>query len=124
MPIHFYPFEEDLKKDVNITLDQKIEILRQAAERYKAVVADPAHVQKQVSVPADLKISYNWDGLAAVLREVRQMSEGTANEKRLKEERILKLAEVYEVLCGAKMQKLEAVRLALVNEAHHLRGAT
>lgn len=124
MTIHFYPYEEDLKKEVNTPLDEKIEILLEAAERYKAVVTDPTAVQSQGSVPADLKIAYNWDGLAGVLREVRQMTEGTPNDKRLKGERLMKLAEVYAVLRGAKMQKLEAVRLALVNEANHLRGTT
>jgi hypothetical protein len=71
-----------------------------------------------------LKVSYNWDGLAQVLREVQQMTEANPADKRLKSERLLKLAEVYEVLRAAKMQKLEAVRLALVNEATQLRGST
>ena len=128
MPINFYPYEEDLKKDVNMSLEEKIEILLEAAERFKALVTDPANSQtadnKTGSIPSDIKAAYNWDGLAQVLREVRQMSEANANDKRMKGERLLKLAEVYEVLRAAKMQKLEAVRLALVNEANQLRGAT
>ncbi len=120
MPINFYPYEEDLKKDVNTPLDDKIEILLEAAERYKALVTDPSNTavteSKQGTVPADLKYAYNWDGLAGVLREVRQLTEANPNEKRIKGERLLKLAEVYEVLRAAKMQKLEAVRLALVSE--------
>lgn len=126
MPISFYPYEEDLKKDINSSIDDKIELLLEAAERYKAVVMDVkkavAAENKQGSIPGDLKVAYNWDGLAQVLREVRQMNEGSSNDKRLKSERLMKLAEVYEVLRAAKMQKLEAVRLALVNEANQLRG--
>jgi len=127
MPINFYPYEDDLKKDANSTLDEKIEILLEAAERYKAIVSDAANAMvaesKLGAVPADLKTAYNWDGLAQVLREVRQMNEANPNDKRLKGERLLKLAEVYEVLRSAKMQKLEAVRLALVNEANQIRGS-
>jgi hypothetical protein len=37
---------------------------------------------------------------------------------------LAKLAEVYEVLRGAKMPKLEAVRLALINEANQLKSAS
>lgn len=129
MPITFYPYEEDLKKDVSSSLDDKIEILLEGAERYKAIVMDVAHMPPPVegkmgAVPGNLKVAYNWDGLAQVLREVRQMTEASANDKRIKGERLLKLAEIYEVLRAAKMQKLEAVRLALVNEANQLRGAT
>lgn len=128
MPINFYPYEDDLKKDINTSLDEKIELLLEAAERFKAVMTDPANTavvdSKHRAVPADLKVAYNWDGLAQVLREVRQMPESSPGDKRVKGERLLKLAEVYEVLRAAKMQKLEAVRLALVNEANHIRGAT
>jgi len=128
MPITFYPYEEDLKKDVNMPLEDKIEILLEAAERYKASVMDvanaPATNGKQGAVPADLKVAYNWDGIAQVLREVRELNEANPNDKRIKAERLMKLSEVYEVLRAAKMQKLEAVRLALVNEANRLRGST
>jgi hypothetical protein len=128
MPINFYPYEDDLKKDTNSTLDEKIEILLEGAERFKAIVMDAANAvvpdSKLGSIPADIKVAYNWDGLAQILREVRQMGEGSPNDKRIKSERLLKLAEVYEVLRSAKMQKLEAVRLALVNEANQLRGTT
>lgn len=117
MTIQFYP-----QDDVNVALDEKLEILLEAAERYKAIATDPAQPVSQNTIPADLKIAYNWDSLAGVLREVRQMTELVANEKQLKGERLMKLAEIYEVLRGAKMQKLEAVRLALVHEANQLRG--
>src|SRR5690348_2984308 len=109
MPISFYPYEEDLRKEVNMPVEEKIEILLEAAERYKGVVLDVSQVavtnSKSGTVPADVKVSYNWDGLAQVLREVRQMNEATPNDKRMKGERLLKLAEVYEVLRAAKMQK-------------------
>lgn len=107
-------------------MDEKIEILLEAAERYKAYVLDPANANKATSLPnpAKLKISYNWDGIASVLREVRESPEGSANDKRVKADRLLKLAEIYEVLRAAKMQKLESVRLTLVSEANHLRGGS
>lgn len=126
MPISFYPYEDDIKKGLNASLDEKIEILLEAAERFKAYVLDPANASKggHHEMPAGIKASYNWDGLASVLREVREMQEGNPNDKRIKAERLLKLAEVYEVLRAAKMQKLEAVRLALVNEANQLRGGS
>lgn len=125
MSLVFYPYEDDLKKGINMSVDEKIEVLLESAERYKAYVLDPANSSKnnlQRPTPADLKVSYNWDGLARVLREVREMHESSANDKRSKAERLLKLVEVYEVLRAAKMQKLEAVRLALVNEANQLRS--
>ncbi len=37
---------------------------------------------------------------------------------------LTKHADVYEVLRGAKMSKLEAVRLALISEAAQLKGGT
>lgn len=123
MSIEFYP-EEDLKKDLSASLEKKIEILLKSAKRYKAIVLDPNQGVSPSSVPAELKIAYNWDGIAYVLREVRQMTEETPDDKRRKGEYLMKLAEVYEVLRGAKMQKLEAVRLALANEANQLRGGT
>ncbi len=126
MPINFYPYEEDLRKEVNMPIEEKIEILLESAQRYKAIILDVSQTtmatSKQGAVPSDLKVSYNWDGLAQVLREVRQMNEATPNDKRVKGEHLMKLAEVYEVLRAAKMQKLEAVRVALVNEATHLKG--
>ncbi|HVY53437.1 MAG TPA: hypothetical protein VHA13_02845 [Gammaproteobacteria bacterium] len=120
MPLTFYPYEDDLKKNNNTNLDEKIEILLEAAERYKAIVLDAPVANK--TNPSEIKVAYNWDGLASILREVREAHEGGQNDKRIKLERLLKLAEVYEVLRAAKMQKLEAVRLALVNEANRLRS--
>jgi hypothetical protein len=129
MPIIFYPYEDDLKKSINSTIAEKIEILLEAAERFKAYMLDPANaasskVSAHHAAPSEIKIAYNWDGLASVLRDVREMPEGNATDKRLKADHLLKLAEVYEVLRAAKMQKLEAVRLALVTEANQLRGGS
>ena len=42
--------------------------------------------------------------------------------KLAKADHLKKLAEVYEVLRAARMPKLEAVRLALMNESMQLRG--
>lgn len=123
MPITFYPYEDDLKKSTSTTLGEKIEILLEAAERYKAIILDIKEVVHR-NTPAEIKVSYNWDGLAQVLREVRELPEGNPNDKRVKGECLLKLAEIYEVLRAAKMQKLETVRLAIVNEANQLRSGT
>jgi len=128
MPIIFYPYEDDLKKGLNTPLSEKIELLLEAAERYKAAVMDTSNAptlggENKRSTPADIKISYNWEGIAQILREVRALPEANAADKKAKQEHLLKMAEVYEVLRGAKMQKLEAVRLALINEANHLRGS-
>jgi hypothetical protein len=122
MPITFYPYEDDLKKSTSTTVDEKIEILLEAAERYKAIILDTKTTTSQRVTPAEIKVAYNWDGLAQVLREVRGLPEANPNDKRVKGEFLLKLAEVYEVLRAAKMQKLEAVRLAIINEVNHLRS--
>lgn len=124
MTITFYPPEEDIKKNISASLETKIDVLLEAAKRYRAAVNEPVRTHPQSAVPADLRVSYNWDCLAAILREVRELSEANPNDKQLKEGYLLRLAQVYEVLRASKMQKLEAVRLALVAEANQLRGPT
>lgn len=122
MPITFYPHPDDAQQG---TLIERIEVLMEAAERYKAVVLDAANQETQAmkpSVPRDLSFAYNWDEIAQVLREVREMPEGSKIDKIEKAKTLNKLAEVYEVLRGAKMSKLEAVRLALISEANQLSG--
>lgn len=131
MTLMFYPHSDDALKG---TLDERIEVLLHAAERYKAAVldqktgaeAEAAEAAKatRISVPRELEHSYNWDDVATVLRQTRELPEATREEKTIKSNMLTKLAEVYEVLRGAKMSKLEAVRLALVNEAKQLRGGS
>lgn len=124
MTLTFYPHSDDAQKG---SLDERIEILMEAAERYKAVVLDvtahpePTNENKRM-VPREQKAAYNWEEISRVLREIRELPEGDKTDKVKKGNLLAKLAEVYEVLRAAKMSKLEAVRLALISEANHLRG--
>ena len=126
MTLNFYPHEDDLAKGAAMKVEEKIEILLEAAERYKAYVLDPAHVSNKAGSvhpkPLDITVSFNWDGLAGVLREVRELPEAAVKDKQRKHNCLQKLAEVYEILRAAKMQKLESVRLVLVSEANQLQG--
>jgi hypothetical protein len=126
MPLTFYPHTDDTQKG---TLLERIDVMMEAAERYKAIVLDvasPAAVEaanKRLMIPRDQHAAFNWEEIARILREVRELSESTKSDKLKKSELLMKLSEVYETLRGAKMAKLEAVRLALVSEATQLRGA-
>lgn len=124
MPITFYPYSEDLQSG---SPKQRLETLMEAAERYKAAVLDAASKNADLaadpqkrSSPGELTHAYNWQELAKILRELRELPEVNQSSRLTKAELINKLAEVYEVLRGAKMPKLEAVRLALINEAKQL----
>jgi hypothetical protein len=123
MPLIFYPHHDDTHKG---TLRERIEVLMEAAERYKAsiteIAAQPIQTDgasKRLS-PRDLTIAFNWEEIAKVLHEIRNMPEVSKNERMMKGELLNKLAEVYEVLRAARMSKLEAVRLALISEANQL----
>jgi hypothetical protein len=125
MPITFYPYEEDLGSR---PLATKLEILMLAAERYKAIVqetnikvTESSTSPTKLMSPRELAHAYNWQELAKVLRELREAPEQNQANRLTKAEHLMKLAEIYEVLRGAKMPKLEAVRLALVNEANQLK---
>jgi hypothetical protein len=123
----FFPHQEDLS---NSTMADKLEILLESAQRYKAVVLDIAAKivdsglpdNKIRSTPREIDHVFNWDEIAKLLSELRNLPEGTPLAKSKKSEQLMRLAEIYEVLRAAKMPKLEAVRLALVNEASHLKG--
>lgn len=129
MAIIFYPYSEDLEVG---TQQEKIEVLLEAAQRYKAAVLDSTTAKPQEAnaaekkrlTPRDLAVAFNWDELAKLFREIREAPEASPPTKNSKAAALTKLAEVYEVLRGAKMPKLEAVRLALVNEANQLRGGS
>jgi hypothetical protein len=127
MALTFYPHTDDAQKG---SLEERIDILMEAADRYKAVVLDvstkaevimEAGVQKRM-VPRDLQVAYNWEEIARILREIRELPEMNKADKLKKGNLLFKLSEVYEVLRAAKMAKLEAVRLALMGEATQLRG--
>lgn len=124
MAITFYP---PLGEFESSALPQKLEVLLDSAQNYKAIILDL--VAKGVDLPAtgkrisprDLTHAYNWEEIAKALTEIRELSESTAANKLQKADYLSKLAEIYEVLRSAKMPKLEAVRIALMNEAAQLR---
>jgi hypothetical protein len=127
MALIFYP---NIDEPLRGTPADKVELLMEAAERYKAIVLDekshlnePSHAEENKrSVPREISAAYNWTEAARVMREIRELSEASPADKIKKAELLTRLAEVYEVLRAAKMSKLEAVRLALINEAKQLRG--
>lgn len=127
MPMTFYPHQDELESS---TIDQKLEVLMESAERYKAVVLDVTKnpevvtqetTAKKRTTPRDVVHAFNWEEIAKTLRQVRELPESSPSAKAAKADRLTKLAAIYEVLRGAKMSKLEAVRLALMNEANQLR---
>lgn len=123
MALTFYPHTDDAQKG---SLEERIELLTEAAERFKAIILDiglKVEVQEgKRAVPRDLNAAYNWEEIARILREIRELPELNKADKLKKGTLLTKLAEVYEVLRGAKMSKLEAVRLALIGEANQLLG--
>ncbi len=125
MAITFYPHDDDVSSSHT---PEKIEILQEAAQRYKAhvldVVPNSSEIEnKKRSTPRDIVVAYNWDELAKLLRTIREMPEITQANKLQKADYLTKIAEIYESLRGAKMPKLEAVRLALINEVKQLRSS-
>jgi len=124
MALTFYPHTDEL---IIGTLDERIGTLMEAAERYKAVILDEAAKAVNTprdpakrSVPRELIAAYNWEEIATLLKEIRDLPEIDKNDKLTKGRLLAKLAEIYEVLRAAKMPKLEAVRLALVNESKQM----
>ena len=99
----------------------------EAAERYRGAVLDSAaqaaKSQKRM-VPREMPVAFNWQEIAKALRQIREMPEGSGSAKLTKIECLTRLADIYEVLRAAKMPKLEAVRIALMNEAKQLRGGS
>lgn len=126
MTLTFYPHADDAQRG---SLMDRVAILMEAAERYKSVVLEikpeaalvATPVSTRGSAPRDMTVAYNWEEIAQVLRQIRELPESSAPDKAKKGDLLAKLAEVYEVLRAAKMAKLEAVRLALMGEANHLR---
>jgi hypothetical protein len=132
MPLIFYPHEDDAQKGA---LADRITVLLEAAERYKAAVleikpepvlseADAKEAATKRLTPHDFQHAYNWEEIVTILQEVRSLPEGNQADKLKKIKMLTKLAEVYEVLRGAKMSKLEAVRLALMSEAKQLESGS
>lgn len=126
MTMIFYPHLDELESS---SMDQRLEVLLESAERFKAVVLDvagrapvPVTENGKRMTPRDLGHVYNWEEIAKLLREIRELQEGSQAAKLSKADKLIKLAEIYEVLRGAKMPKLEAVRIVLTNEASQLRA--
>jgi hypothetical protein len=125
MPVVFYPQDDDVEMG---SLQEKLEVLMEAAERYKAVILDTSsslmdNDGKRRLTPREIRVAFNWGEIAKILREIRELPEANVPNKSAKADRLARLAEVYEVLRGAKMPKLEAVRIALMNESKQLRGS-
>lgn len=123
MAVTFYPPIDDTNLG---TLVERIEHLMESAQGYKAAVLDQGTMgdgfAKPIMIPRDQKVAYNWEEMAMVLRLVREHPEASKTDRANKADLLSKLAEVYEMLRAARMPKLEAVRLALITEANHLRG--
>ncbi|MDA8561518.1 hypothetical protein N9L02_00205 [Gammaproteobacteria bacterium] len=125
MAVIFYPHEEDISVG---STSEKLEILLDAADKYKAAILDIASRSSDGPVdpkfclsPKEIKYAFQWQEIALLLRQIRDLPENNKSNKLQKMDYLNKLAEVYEILRAAKMPKLEAVRLALVNEANLLR---
>jgi len=116
----FYPHTGDLESS---QISERLEKLLEGAEQFKALVLDSKGEHERCTIPREMKYAYNWDELARLMRDLRELPEANQAQRVTKSDNLLKLSEVYEVLRGAKMPKLEAVRLALVNEANQLRGS-
>jgi hypothetical protein len=121
MSILFYP-QDDLIESAS--LDEKLEVLKEAAEQYKAAVlgSTESAALTKCSTPREIKMAFNWQDIAKLLREVREMTEANSDTKAIKEKALTKLADIYEVLRGAKMPKLETVRVMLIEEVKLLHG--
>jgi hypothetical protein len=126
MTMVFYPHFDDVGKG---TLEERIEVLLGAAERFKASMLDKSinlttqEPERRVA-PRDQVAAYQWEEISQVLSSTRALPESKPTEKMKKAELLSKLAEVYEVLRAAKMPKLEAVRLALISESNQLSQGT
>lgn len=130
MALTFYPHIEDADKG---SILERLEVLMEGAERYKAVVLETTtntlkptgevtNEPQRRMIPREQKAAFNWEEISRVLRAIRELPESTKEDKLKKAHLLTKLSEVYEVLRAAKMSKLEAVRLALISEANQLKG--
>lgn len=123
MALTFYPHSDEVRKG---SLLERIDLMMDAAERYKAIVLDTAvkieNENRREGIPREQGAAYNWEEIARILREIRDFPEINKADKERKSHLLIRLAEVYEVLRAAKMPKLEAVRLALIGEANQLGG--
>lgn len=127
MPITFYPHEEDISAG---NLKEKLEVLLSAAELFKSAILDTTKTPDAILdpgarvAPKDIGHAFQWQEIAIVMRQIRELPENNKANRITKIEHLTKLSEIYEILRAARMPKLEAVRLALINEINHLRSIT
>ena len=87
MALTFYPHEDDAERGSHA---ERINILLEAAERYKAAVleskpavapegATPEEVADKRTTPNDFMHAYNWSTIAGILEEVRSLPEGSSS---------------------------------------------
>src|SRR5580700_3224115 len=103
MPITFYPHEEDISVG---TIKEKLEILLTAAERYKAAILDATSKTSETVMdakttritPKEIMHAFQWQEIALVLRQIRELPENNQANRKTKIEHLTKLAEVYEML--------------------------
>ena len=95
MPLVFYPHADDTQKG---SLEERIEVLMEGAERYKAAVLDvaaPAAVTEETAkkrmTPREQAVAYNWEEVARVLREIRDLPEATIPNKARKDRKSTRL---------------------------------
>src|SRR6185295_9710281 len=99
MPLIFYPYSDDVQKG---SLETRLDVLNEAAERYKAAVLDPSFAATPSGegngdssvkrmMPRDQSISYNWEEITRILREVRDLPEGNKADRLHKADYLTKL---------------------------------
>ncbi|HLB41544.1 MAG TPA: hypothetical protein VJN02_01600 [Gammaproteobacteria bacterium] len=124
MALTFYPHSDAVQRG---SFEERIETFMEAAQNYKAVILEMTTQSEAAGaclrmIPREQAAAYNWGEIAHLFHELRDLPEASKDDKIKKAALLAKLAEIYEVLRAAKMPKLEAVRLALINEANQLRG--
>jgi hypothetical protein len=123
MSVIFYPHDDDVAVG---SVSERLEILMEGAERFKAAVLDAGTTiivdkdAKKSITPKEITLAFNWQEISRIMREIRELPESSQTTKVTKAERLRRLSEIYEVLRAAKMPKLEAVRIALMNECNQL----
>lgn len=121
MSLVFHPTSNKLNQG---TLEERLDCLKKGASEFKEITNNtmPELLQKNhhARVPREQICAFNWDAIAKLLREIRALSENLTSEKEKKAKLLLMLAEIYAILRDARMNKLEAVHVALKSEAMQL----
>jgi hypothetical protein len=122
MALIFYPSDDRCVDFNKMSYRDRIATVRESAERYRDHILAQIKEQNSISCarPSLLQAAYNWDIIATLINEVRQMPEATELNKAGKAGYLKELAEVYATLRSARMPKLEITRLELCQEAEKL----